>query len=347
MTRSRAFAAVFLAAALIALACGSDRSELLQLKRFQASAKDLQLRLGGASAEPGSDSLKELERQEADLEKSNKLEQEIHRLLQSNANLKSTTHNAHEAAHLATKVLQVPSARKRKQVEDEIDHLLRANAKLAEKNEHLAPRRHTDTAQQHHALHRNMMSSQRSPPPPPPNAPRPSVKGGGACPPWFTTSELSAAGCPARESVHRSWVQRQVAKENSDENILRNLQAHTSRQTVIADSINALLTIEPSDSGPGEGGARSRSGAGRGEGRDRGGKREGLGARGTRAGKAPKGLDKPAWMRGLIKPADLAPGPWIKSWHAVKDGVQSTTPSLPWQIFSSNAHANGHASGHY
>ena len=346
MTRSaKALTAAFLvlaAAALIALACGSYRGELLQLRRFQASAKELQLRLGGASADPGSNSLKELERQEEDLEKSNKLEQEIHRLLQSNANLKSTTHNAHEAAHLATKVLEVPSARKRKQVEDEIDHLLRANAKLAEKNEHLAPRRHTDTAQQHHALHRNMMSSQRSPPPPPPNAPRPSVKGGGACPPWFTTSELSAAGCPVLETAHRSWVQHQVAEQNSDDNILRNLQTHTSRQAVIADSINALLTIEPSDSGPGEARATPRSGAGRGEGRDRGGKGGGLGARGTRAGKAPKGLDKPAWMRGLIKPADLAPGPWETSWRAVKDGLKSTTPALPWEIFSANGHANGH-----
>ena len=97
MTRSaKALTAAFLvlaAAALIALACGSYRGELLQLRRFQASAKELQLRLGGASADPGSNSLKELERQEEDLEKSNKLEQEIHRLLQSNANLKSTTHN--------------------------------------------------------------------------------------------------------------------------------------------------------------------------------------------------------------------------------------------------------------
>jgi len=65
----------------------SRQEELLQLNRFQASAKELQRRLGGASAKAGSTSLKALEKQEADLEKQNKLEQHINRLLKNNARL--------------------------------------------------------------------------------------------------------------------------------------------------------------------------------------------------------------------------------------------------------------------
>ena len=65
----------------------SRQEELLQLDRFQASAKELQRRLGGASAKAGSSSLKALEKQEADLEKQNRLEQNINRLLKNNARL--------------------------------------------------------------------------------------------------------------------------------------------------------------------------------------------------------------------------------------------------------------------
>ena len=65
----------------------SRQEELLQLDRFQASAKELQRRLGGASAKAGSTGLKALEKQEADLEKQNRLEQHINRLLKNNAKL--------------------------------------------------------------------------------------------------------------------------------------------------------------------------------------------------------------------------------------------------------------------
>lgn len=63
------------------------KAELLQLNRFQASAKELQRRMGGASGRAGSASLKTLERQEADLEKQNRLERQIHALLKNNAKL--------------------------------------------------------------------------------------------------------------------------------------------------------------------------------------------------------------------------------------------------------------------
>jgi len=63
------------------------QAELLQLNRFQASARDLEKRMGGASAKIGSTSLTALERQESDLAKQNKLEVKINMLLKNNAKL--------------------------------------------------------------------------------------------------------------------------------------------------------------------------------------------------------------------------------------------------------------------
>ena len=63
------------------------QEQLLQLSRFQASATDLQRRMGGASAKAGSPSLKMLEQQEADLKKQNSLERKINSLLKNNAML--------------------------------------------------------------------------------------------------------------------------------------------------------------------------------------------------------------------------------------------------------------------
>jgi len=63
------------------------QAELLQLNRFQASARELEKRMGGASAKSGSTSLKTLEQQEADLAKQNMLEHQINKLLRNNAKL--------------------------------------------------------------------------------------------------------------------------------------------------------------------------------------------------------------------------------------------------------------------
>jgi hypothetical protein len=69
------------------LSAQQEAVELLQLNRFQASAQELQRRMGGGSYRAGSASLTTLERQEADLEKQNSLERQIHALLQDNAKL--------------------------------------------------------------------------------------------------------------------------------------------------------------------------------------------------------------------------------------------------------------------
>ena len=61
--------------------------ELLQLSRFDSSAKDLQRRMGGAAAQSGSTSLKTLEKQEADLRRQNRLERQINTLLINNKRL--------------------------------------------------------------------------------------------------------------------------------------------------------------------------------------------------------------------------------------------------------------------